>query len=69
MLPSWSQLGNLQKFVRGIFKLASSESSPTKRHTIIPAFADKSEGPHAQKTQIFDQHFGPKNVKKHVKSS
>ena len=34
--------------------------------TIIPAFADKSEGPHTQKTQNFDQnfdqHFGPTNV-------
>ena len=37
--------------------------------TIIPAFADKSEGPHTQKTQNFDQHFDPKNVQKQAKSS
>ena len=35
----------------------------------IPAFADKSEGPHTQKTQNFHQNFDPKNVKKQFKSS
>ena len=32
--------------------------------TIIPAFADKSEGPHTQQPRKFDQTFGPQNVKK-----
>ena len=40
-----------------------------KWSNMIPAFADKSEGPHTQKTQNFDQNIGPKNVKKQIKSS
>ena len=39
------------------------------KNTIIPAFADKSEGPHTPKMQNFDQNVDPKNVKKQLKSS